>query len=60
MDRLSPEKIAKLRALSLSDAIRYWDAMETEGRRSWKLNETVRLLCEADLYYLLTRACKRL
>lgn len=58
-DRLSDEQVAQLRALSLKDAISYWDALENEGRRGGKLNQAVRLLVCADLYYLLVRVCRR-
>lgn len=58
-DRLSDAEVAQLRALSLRDAISYWDALESEGRRTGKLNAVVRLLVCADLYYLLVRVCKR-
>ena len=60
MDRLTPEQVAKLHALPVADAIRYWDALEAEGRRSGKLNAVVRMLCLADLYYLLVRVCGRM
>src|SRR3990167_7056709 len=59
MDSLTPEQIAELRALPMGDAIRYWDALEAEGRRLGKLNQVVRLLVRADLFYLLVRVCKR-
>src|SRR5689334_10575396 len=59
MDRLVPEQIAALHALPMDEAIRYWDAMEAEGRRTGKLNQVVRLLVLADLFYLLARVCRR-
>lgn len=58
-DRLSQEDVQKLRALSMADAIRYWDALEAEGRRAGKLHQVVRLLVLADLFYLLVRVCQR-
>ena len=48
-----------LHDLSMRDAISYWDAVENEGRRTGKLPQVVRLLCKADLFYLLVRACAR-
>jgi predicted phage terminase large subunit-like protein len=48
-----------LHSLPMADAIRYWDAMEAEGRRSGRLNQVVRLLVIADLFYLLARVCGR-
>ena len=59
MDRLTPEQVEQLHALPMDSAIRYWDVLESEGRRLGKLNQVVRLLCQADLYYLLVRACRR-
>ena len=59
MDRLTPEQISVLRGLSREDALAFWDAAEAEGRRSGKLNQVVRCLVLADLYYLLVRVCKR-
>ena len=57
--RLSSDEIAILRGLSLQQTISYWDAAETEGRRTGKLNQVIRVLVCADLYYLLVRCCKR-
>ena len=59
MDSLTSAQIAALHAMSVEGAIRYWDALEAEGRKRGKLNEVVRLLCKADLYYLLVRVCAR-
>lgn len=59
VDRLPPEQVDALLALPVDDAIRYWDALEAEGRRTGKLNQVVRLLVCADLYYLLVRVCGR-
>jgi phage terminase large subunit-like protein len=56
---LDPKTIAGLRALSMEDAIRYWDALEQVGREQNRLLAVVRALCQADLFYLLVRACKR-
>ena len=50
MDRLTPEQVEQLHALPMDQAIRYWDALEAEGRRLGKLNQVVRLLCQVDLY----------
>ena len=59
MDSLTPEQVAILHALPVAGAIRYWDELEAEGRRVGKLNEVVRMLVLADLYYLLVRVCGR-
>ena len=48
-----------MHGLGLEECIGYWDALETEGRRTGKLDLVVRMLCQADLYYLLVRACRR-
>ena len=58
-DRLSAAQVADLRELPMADAIRYWDVMEAEGRRSGRLNQVVRLLVTADLFYLMARVCGR-
>ena len=59
MERLSTEQAARLRALPIGAAIRYWDAFEAEARKTGKLIQAVRVLCLADLYYLLVRVCGR-
>ena len=56
---LSEGQLGELRSLPMEGAIRYWDGMEAEGRRSGKLNSVVRLLVESDLFYLLARVCRR-
>ena len=59
MNDLPPEQVKALRALPLKKLLGYWDAAEAEGRAKERLNEVVRVLCKADLYYLLVRACRR-
>ena len=59
MAALSPEQIAQLHALPVEKAIAYWEAMKAEGKRLNKLPEVVRMLCLADLYYLLVQVCGR-
>ena len=44
----------------MAKAIAYWDALEEEGRIAGKLNQAVRILILADLYYLLVRVCGRI
>ena len=56
---LRPEQVRALRALPMAQALEYWDAAEARGRESGKLDQVVRLLCKADLFYLLVRACRR-
>ena len=56
---LDAATIAGLRSLSMEDAIRYWDGLEAVGREQNRLLAVVRALCQADLFYLLVRACKR-
>lgn len=51
--------VKQLRALPVPELVRYWDALEAEGRARGKLPEVVRLLTGADLYYLLVRVCGR-
>jgi predicted phage terminase large subunit-like protein len=55
----SAEQIKTLHALPVRDLIFYWDELEAEGRKDGKLNQVVRMLCLADLYYLLVRVCGR-
>jgi predicted phage terminase large subunit-like protein len=50
---------AKLRALPMADAIRYWDEAEKLARREGKPEQAVRSLAQADLFYLLVRCCGR-
>jgi hypothetical protein len=59
MDSLPAEQVKELHALQMQEALRYWDAAEAKGRASGKLDQVVRLLCKADLFYLLVRACRR-
>lgn len=59
MDRLTDEQVAALRELTRDEAMAGWEAAEQEGRRTGKLNEVVRTLALADLYYLLVRVCRR-
>lgn len=56
---LDAATIAGLRALPMADAIRYWDELEKIGGAQNRLIAVVRSLCQADLFYLLVRACKR-
>jgi predicted phage terminase large subunit-like protein len=56
---LSSEQIKELHALPVRDLIFYWDELEAAGRKEGKLNQVVRMLCLADLYYLLVRVCGR-
>lgn len=59
MNALTQEQVATLHALPVRDCIHYWDELEKVGRSEGKLNQVVRLLCLADLYYLLVRVCGR-
>lgn len=56
---LSPEQITQLHALPVEKAIAFWETMKADGRRLNKLPEVVRMLCLADLYYLLVQVCGR-
>ncbi len=59
MDRLTEEQARELRARPRDEAMTFWEAAETVGRRAGKLDQAVRVLVCADLYYLLVRVCKR-
>jgi len=59
MADLPPEEAARLRALPFEKAVAYWDAAEELGRKQGAVNSVVRMLCRADLYYLLVRVCGR-
>lgn len=59
MQRLGGEAIAKLHTLPLDGCLRFWDALEAEGARRGAPEQAVRILCLADLYYLLVRVCGR-
>lgn len=56
---LDPNTIAGLRALPLKTAIQFWDEFEAIGKKDGNSAGAVRALCEADLFYLLVRACGR-
>jgi predicted phage terminase large subunit-like protein len=56
---LTPEQVKTLHALPMKQAVSYWDAVEDAGRAANQMNQAVRILCLADLYYLLVRVCKR-
>lgn len=59
MNALTPADVRTLHSLPVADAIRYWDGLEAEGRRTGKLSQVIRTLVCADLYYLLVRVCGR-
>lgn len=59
VEGLSDEQVEVLRSLPLRDWISYCDEVEEEGRRSGQFNQVVRLMCRADLAYLLIRVCRR-
>jgi hypothetical protein len=59
LNALSPEQIRKLHALPIRELIEYWDHAENLGRKRKQLPQVVRVLCQADLYYLLVRVCGR-
>ena len=60
MNELSEEEVRKLLSMPFEDCISYWDDMEEMGRKTGKLNQVVRILALADLYYLLVRLCGRI
>ena len=51
---------AELRSLPVRKAISFWDAFEKEGEKKKNKAGSIRILCQADLYYLLVRVCGRL
>lgn len=59
MNELTPAQIEVLLSLPVDAALKYWDAVEAEGRKRGNLPQVVRVLCLADLYYLLVRVCGR-
>lgn len=59
MSGFSPEQAQALRSLSRNEAMTFWDRAEAEGRKAGKLDQVVRWLVLADLYYLLVRVCRR-
>ncbi len=56
---LTPTQLDELHKLPVEDLIVYWDELEKHGREKGTLNQVVRLLVGADLYYLLVRVCGR-
>jgi predicted phage terminase large subunit-like protein len=59
VNALTPAQVKQLHALPVDELIKYWDAAEALGRKQGKLEQVVRTLCLADLYYLLVRVCGR-
>lgn len=57
--RLPETTVKHLRSLSLKACLELWDEIEAKGRKEGKLTQYIRMLCQADLYYLLVRGCKR-
>jgi predicted phage terminase large subunit-like protein len=51
--------IEGIRQLPVKQLIEFWQMLEDEGVKKGKLDQVVRMLCQADLYYLLVKACKR-
>lgn len=60
MESFTPEQIKTLHALPVEQCIRYWQELEDLGRKKNKLDQIVRVLVKADLYYLLVQVCKRI
>lgn len=56
---LSPAEVKRLHELPMKEAILFWDGIEQAARKIGKPEQGVRILCQADLYYLLVRACRR-
>ena len=56
---MTPEEARKVRSLPVKQCLEFWKEAEALGRSKGKLNEVVRELCLADLYYLLVRVCNR-
>jgi phage terminase large subunit-like protein len=46
--------------LAVEELVEFWDAYEADGKAKGKKERAVRVLCRADLYYLLVRVCGRL
>lgn len=59
MECFTTEQVKYLHSLSVEDCIRYWHQLEELGRKKGKLEQVVRILVQADLYYLLVQVCKR-
>jgi len=56
---LTDDQVKQLHSLSVQDTIKYWHELEEVGRKKNKLDQVVRMLVRADLYYLLVQVCKR-
>ncbi|MCR4298191.1 MAG: hypothetical protein NUV75_05485 [Gallionella sp.] len=59
MSGSAPGLSARLRAATLAETLEIWGELESWGERAKKMNQVVRLLVCADLFYLLARVCKR-
>ena len=59
VERLGLEEVKILRSLPMEKAVLYWEALKSEGKRTNKLEQVVRMLCLDDLFYLLVQVCGR-
>ena len=59
MDLPNPEQVKALHALPRNELAVKWRELEEKASRAGNINEAVRWLCQADLFYLLVCACKR-
>ena len=57
---MTPDEARKVRRLPIAQCLEFWKEAEAIGRSRGKMNEVVRELCLADLYYLLVRVCNRI
>ena len=54
-----PEDVASMHKLPVRELIQFWDEIENMGKKEGKLDQAIRMLVLADLYYLLVRVCGR-
>jgi predicted phage terminase large subunit-like protein len=48
-----------IRKLSFRQTVEFWDYLTRDAKARGELQQIVRILCQADLYYLLVRVCRR-
>ena len=59
MSQFTPEQLKSLRSIPRTEIFSYWKSIEDVGIANNVLNEAVRMLCKADLFYLLVNVCGR-
>ena len=59
MNEFTSDQIKRIHSLPVAELIECWNDFEAWGRKEGRLNEVVRSLVLADLYYMMVRVCAR-